>query len=146
MLQWANQQLARVSRAVGAGLCAVARLLGRILQPLLGSWQAPPWLRALGRVLARPLGWLQNHLLWAFPLVLLLGVAVWQRPALTAWWYGAQPDPVEPVVMKASVSAPEIFAPPAIGPAMRSAPETRVSYSSGSRRCAPFSVSARSVA
>ena len=107
MLQWANQQLAGVSRALGAGLCAVARLLGRVLRPLLGSWQAPPWLQALGRWLARPLGWLQNHLLWAMPLVVLLGVAVWQRPALTTWWYGSLPDPVVPVAMKASINAPE---------------------------------------
>ena len=102
MLHSINQSLAHVSHAVGHFLVQNGRWLPPLLRGLLGSWQPPPWLQAIGRGAGWGLSRLQQQLgsLLLVAALALAGVALW--PHVQKWTHDFRPERTPQV--QASVS------------------------------------------
>ncbi|MBP9684891.1 MAG: alpha-2-macroglobulin family protein, partial [Rhodoferax sp.] len=106
MLQSANLFLEAAS---ARGIDLLARGFAHLtpwLQGLLGSWQPPGWLRAVGRLLAGVGSALQARLAWLL-LAAAVGAGGWAVwPTLQKWTHGVTPEKVEVLPASASVVAP----------------------------------------
>jgi uncharacterized protein YfaS (alpha-2-macroglobulin family) len=106
LLQSANLFLEAAS---ARGIDLLARGFAHLtpwLQGLLGSWQPPGWLRAVGRLLAGVGSALQARLAWLL-LAAAVGAGGWAVwPTLQKWTHGVTPEKVEVLPASASVVAP----------------------------------------
>ena len=107
MLQSINHTLANASKALFSFLAKNARWLPPLLRRLLGSWQAPDWLKFAGRGIFWASGHLQQRLgsLVLLGALALGGMALW--PQLQKWTHGLTPERTPQVVTTVSPSDPK---------------------------------------
>jgi len=105
--------LTRINQKLGAALAPIGRVLGLLggllvplLQALVGVWQAPAWLRMLGRGLSALLNWCRWHGVQVLVLLAVAG-ALWANlPFLKRWWHGLLPDRSAQVELTFKLSEP----------------------------------------
>ena len=94
--------LSRINQGIGAFLAAMGQRLGTVVRPvwailggllglLLGQWQAPAWLRGLGKLGASALGWCRGHAVQVLIVAAVAVAGLTHLPQLKRWWQGLIP-------------------------------------------------------
>lgn len=106
MLSGINQKLGASLSPIGALFAWLGTLLMPLVRALVGVWQAPAWMRWLGRGLQAALGWCRWHGVQVLGL-LVLSAALWSNSAwLKRWWHGLLPDRSAQVELTLRVNEP----------------------------------------
>ena len=110
MLSRINQGIGAFFGTVGQRLTAVGwpllAIFGGLLGLLLGSWQAPGWLRGLGHLGASALNWCRWHMLQVLVVVAVAVAGLTHLPQLKRWWQGLIPDAGSQSELSYQVEAP----------------------------------------
>ena len=110
MLSRINQGIGALFGTVGQRLTAVGQpllaIFGGLLGLLLGSWQAPGWLRGLGHLGASALNWCRWHMLQVLVVAAVAVAGLTHLPQLKRWWQGLIPDAGSQSELSYQVEAP----------------------------------------
>ncbi|MES2089874.1 MAG: alpha-2-macroglobulin family protein, partial [Pseudomonadota bacterium] len=105
--------LTRINQTLGASLAPIGAMLGWIsgwfmplLRALVGVWQAPAWLRWIGRGASALAHWCRWHGAQVLLLAVVGGVLWTQAPLLKRWWQGLIPDRAAQLELTFKVSEP----------------------------------------